>query len=164
MTLDDWLRSLPVDYAIVDGVLDVLTGVFVLVGAFLSLAAGIGLIRFPDAIARMHATTKPQIAGITFIIAGLVLQDRTWQTFWILFAVLFFQLLTAPISAHMVGRAGYRTGVMKRERIFVDELRDAVEHAQDEAEEAAETGAIQTEASRSDAVQGTAAGEVEPKS
>lgn len=138
MTLDDWLRSLPLDYAIVDNVLDVLTGIFVLLGAFLSLAAGIGLIRFPDAIARMHATTKPQIAGITFIIAGLVLQDRTWQTFWILFAVLFFQLLTAPISAHMVGRAGYRTGVMKRDRIFVDELRDAVEHAQDEAEEAAE--------------------------
>lgn len=154
MTLDDLLHMLPIDYAILDGVLDVLTGVFVLLGAFLSLAAGIGLIRFPDAIARMHATTKPQIAGITFIIAGLVLQDRTWQTFWILFAVLFFQLLTAPISAHMVGRAGYRTGVMKSDRIFVDELRDAVEHAQDEAEEAAETGAIQI----------VATGEAEPKS
>lgn len=141
MTLDEWLRSLPIDYAIIDGVLDVLAGVFVVVGAFLSLAAGIGLIRFPDAIARMHATTKPQIAGITFIIAAIVLQDRTWQTFWILFAVLFFQLLTAPIAAHMVGRAGYRTGIMKRERIFVDELRDAVEHAQDEADEAADEGA-----------------------
>ncbi|MBX3094278.1 MAG: monovalent cation/H(+) antiporter subunit G [Cryobacterium sp.] len=164
MTLDDWLRSLPIDYAIVDGVLDLLTGVFVLVGAFLSLAAGIGLIRFPDAIARMHATTKPQIAGITFIIAGLVLQDRTWQTFWILFAVLFFQLLTAPISAHMVGRAGYRTGVMKRDRIFVDELRDAVEHAQDEAEEAAETGAIPIQVPSSDAARDTGAGEAEPKS
>lgn len=138
MTLDEWLQTLPVDYALVDGILDVLTGVFVLVGAFLSLAAGIGLMRFPDAIARMHATTKPQIAGITFIIAAIVLQDRTWQTFWILFAVLFFQMLTAPIAAHMVGRAGYRTGIMKRDRIFVDELRDAVEHAQDEAEEAEE--------------------------
>lgn len=140
MTLDDVLALSRLDPVLLDTVLDVLTGVCLVLGAFLSLAAGIGLIRFPDAIARMHATTKPQIAGLTFIIAAIVLQDRTWGTFWLLIVVLSFQMLTAPIAAHMVGRAGYRTDVMRRERIYVDELRDAVEHAADEAGESAETG------------------------
>lgn len=140
MTLDDVLAMIPIDPAALDTVLDVLTGVCILLGAFLSLAAGLGLIRFPDAIARMHATTKPQIAGLSFIIAAIVLQDRTWGTFWLLIVVLSFQMLTAPIAAHMVGRAGYRTDVMRRERIYVDELRDAVEHAAEEAGESTETG------------------------
>lgn len=140
MTLDEVLALIPVDPAVLDTVLDVLTGICILLGAFLSLAAGVGLIRFPDAIARMHATTKPQIAGLSFIIAGIVLQDRTWATFWLLFLVLSFQMLTAPIAAHMVGRAGYRTDIMRRERIYVDELRDAVEHAADEAGESEATG------------------------
>src|SRR5688572_14432507 len=109
MTLDDVLALIPIDAVALDTVLDVLTGVCLVLGAFLSLAAGIGLIRFPDAIARMHATTKPQIAGLSFIIAAIVLQDRTWGTFWLLIVVLSFQMLTAPIAAHMVGRAGYRT-------------------------------------------------------
>ncbi|HRN28551.1 MAG TPA: monovalent cation/H(+) antiporter subunit G [Terrimesophilobacter sp.] len=139
MTLDDILAALPIDPVTLDTVLDVLTGICILLGAFLSLAAGLGLIRFPDAIARMHATTKPQIAGLSFIIAAIVLQDRTWGTFWVLIAVLVFQMLTAPISAHMVGRAGYRTDIMRRERIYVDELRDAVEHAAEEAGESTET-------------------------
>lgn len=140
MTLDELLGLIPIDPVALDTVLDVLTGVCILLGAFLSLAAGIGLIRFPDAIARMHATTKPQIAGLSFIIAAIVLQDRTWGTFWLLIVVLPFQMLTAPIAAHMVGRAGYRTDIMRRERIYVDELRDAVEQAAEEAGESEATG------------------------
>lgn len=140
MTLDDVLTMIPIDPVALDTVLDVLTGVCIILGAFLSLAAGVGLIRFPDAIARMHATTKPQIAGLSFIIAAIVLQDRTWGTFWLLIVVLSFQMLTAPIAAHMVGRAGYRTDIMRRERIYVDELRDAVEHAAEEAGESEAAG------------------------
>lgn len=140
MTLDELLGLIPIDPVALDTVLDVLTGVCILLGAFLSLAAGIGLIRFPDAIARMHATTKPQIAGLSFIIAAIVLQDRTWGTFWLLIVVLPFQMLTAPIAAHMVGRAGYRTDIIRRERIYVDELRDAVEQAAEEAGESEATG------------------------
>ncbi|MBB5632591.1 multicomponent Na+:H+ antiporter subunit G [Cryobacterium mesophilum] len=113
-----------------DLVLDILTGSCLVLGAFLSLAAGVGLLRFPDAIARMHATTKPQILGLLFILAAIALQDRRWTTVLVLLTILVFQMLTAPISAHMVGRAGYRTGVVAPGSLLVDELERAIEEAQ----------------------------------
>jgi multicomponent Na+:H+ antiporter subunit G len=117
---------------IFDAVADVLTGAFLVLGAFLSLAAGVGLIRFPDAIARMHATTKPQILGLTFILAAIALQERRVSTILMLAALLLFQMMTAPISAHMIGRAGYRSGVIAPGSLLVDELGQAVERAQQE--------------------------------
>lgn len=126
----------------IDAILDILTGICLILGAFLSLAAGVGLIRFPDAIARMHATTKPQILGVIFILIAIALQDRRWSTVLMLLAILIFQMMTAPISAHMVGRAGYRTGVVAPGSLLVDELEEAIEEAQvhqpDDAEESEE--------------------------
>ncbi len=90
----------------IDVIADTLSGAFLILGAFLSLAAGVGLLRFPDAIARMHATTKPQIMGLIFILAAVALQQRRLSTILVLATLLGFQMMTAPISAHMIGRAG----------------------------------------------------------
>ena len=124
-----------------DVIVDLLTGAFLILGAFLSLAAGVGLIRFPDAIARMHATTKPQILGLIFILAAIALQERRWSTILMLATLLLFQMMTAPISAHMIGRAGYRTGVVAPGSLLVDELAQAIERAQDEQPDAGEDDA-----------------------
>jgi monovalent cation/proton antiporter, MnhG/PhaG subunit len=119
-----------------DVVVDLLTGVFLILGAFLSLAAGVGLLRFPDAIARMHATTKPQILGLVFVLMGIALQERRLSTILLLVALLLFQMMTAPISAHMIGRAGYRSSVIAPGSLLVDELARAIERAQEEQSEA----------------------------
>lgn len=123
-----------------EAALDIATIVLLLLGGLMSLAAGIGLIRFPDAIARMHATTKPQVLGLACVLIAIGLQNPSWATALMLLPILGFQMATAPISAHMVGRAGYRTNVMVRERILVDELEEAIERAQRERE-AADAGA-----------------------
>jgi len=113
----------------VDGVYDVLAGISLLLGAFLSVAAGVGLIRFPDAPSRLHAATKPQILGLMFVVLAIALEAHSWSTLLALTPVLLFQILTAPISAHMVGRAGYRTGNFRKDLMLVDELEEAVEAA-----------------------------------
>jgi multicomponent Na+:H+ antiporter subunit G len=118
-----------------DDVLDLFAGISLLLGAFLSLAAGVGLVRFPDAMSRMHAATKPQILGLVFVCIAIALESRSWSTLLVLIPVVLFQLLTAPISAHMVGRAGYRTGNFRSELMIVDELEEAVEAASRETEE-----------------------------
>lgn len=115
-----------------DLIADILTSIFLLLGAFLSVAAGVGLLRFPDAIARMHATTKPQIMGLIFILMGIALQERRLSTIVVLLMLLVFQMMTAPVSAHMIGRAGYRTGVIAQGSLLVDELKEAIERANDE--------------------------------
>lgn len=103
-------------------VADVLAALCLLGGALLALAAGVGVLRFPDLLARMHSATKPQVLGLTLVLLGLALRLRTGPALWMLLLVVLFQLLTSPVAAHMVGRAGYRTGKVRHDLLLVDEL------------------------------------------
>jgi multicomponent Na+:H+ antiporter subunit G len=109
-----------------DGVIDVLTAICLLGGALMSLAAAIGLLRFPDLMSRMHAATKPQVLGLFLMLAAVGLQLRAWSLVPVLIVAWLFQLLTVPVSAHMVGRAGYRTKHRRPELLSTDELNDVV--------------------------------------
>jgi len=103
-------------------VADVASAVCLLGGAFLAFAAGVGVLRFPDLLARMHAGTKPQVLGLILVLIGLALRLRSGGAVWALVLVAVFQMLTAPVAAHMVGRAGYRTGKVRSDLLVVDEL------------------------------------------
>lgn len=112
-----------------DTILDVLSALLLVLGALLSLAAAVGLVRFPDALARLHAATKPQILGLIFIVLALALSVRSWSVLLLLVPVIVFQMLTSPISAHMVGRAGYRTGAYDPGGLIADELAPDIDEA-----------------------------------
>lgn len=110
-------------------VLDVLAATCLLAGAFLAFAAGLGLLRFPHLLARMHTATKPQVLGLLLLMLGLALRLRSFQAVWMLALVAVFQMLTSPVSAHMVARAGYRTGKVPHDELVVDELTRDLEEA-----------------------------------
>ncbi|MDO5743590.1 MAG: monovalent cation/H(+) antiporter subunit G [Micrococcaceae bacterium] len=112
-----------------DTVIDVVAGTFMVVGCLMSLAAGIGMLRFPDLLSRLHAATKPQVLGLLLLLAALGLELRSWVVLPVLLLAWLLQLLTAPVSAHMVGRAGYRTRHLRRETLIVDELAAVVQAA-----------------------------------
>lgn len=111
-------------------IVDVLSLVCLIAAAGFSVAAGVGLLRFPDALSRLHAATKPQILGLLLVIAAIALHDRSWMTLLALLPVFVFQSLTAPIAAHMVGRAAYRTGQLDDESLVTDELAPAIERSE----------------------------------
>ncbi|HLS48957.1 MAG TPA: monovalent cation/H(+) antiporter subunit G, partial [Actinomycetaceae bacterium] len=46
-----------------------------------------------------------------------------------LLLIVAFQILTGPISAHMLSRAGYRTGLLDGQDLAVDELVEDLERA-----------------------------------
>ncbi|ACL41610.1 monovalent cation/proton antiporter, MnhG/PhaG subunit [Pseudarthrobacter chlorophenolicus A6] len=117
------------DLTSVDGWIDVVSAVFMVVGAVMSLGAAIGLLRFPDLLSRMHAATKPQVLGLFLLLASIGLQMRTLWVWPVLVVAWIFQLLTVPVSAHMVGRAGYRTKHLHRELLTSDELDAVVQKA-----------------------------------
>ncbi len=99
---------------------DVMTGVLALVGATFTLLAGIGVLRFPDTLSRMHAATKATTLGFLLVVAGAVVQLSGGST-KLGFAVgLVF--LTAPVAAHLVGRSTYRAGGIGLRLDEVDEL------------------------------------------
>lgn len=104
--------------------LDVLSAICLLLGASLSLAAGIGVLRFPDVLSRQHAASKPQVLGLLLVLLGVGLRLRSGLDVTTLVLVAVFQMTTAPVAAHMVGRAAYRSRRVRRDRLVVDELGD----------------------------------------
>ena len=124
---------------------DVLAAACLLGGALLAFAAGVGVVRFPDLLARMHSATKPQVLGLVLVLLGLALRLRSGPAIWMLLLVVLFQMLTSPVAAHMVGRAGYRTGKVRHDLLLVDELtadQQAADHraAAEDAGDTADAG------------------------
>jgi multicomponent Na+:H+ antiporter subunit G len=109
----------------VTAVADVVAVACLLGGALLCLTAGVGLVRFPDVLSRMHAGTKPQVLGVLLIMVGAAIRLNGWSNSWMLLLVAAFQLLTAPVSAHMISRVAYRRRHVRRDLLLVDELRSA---------------------------------------
>ena len=105
--------------------LDVLSAVLLLLGVALALLAGLGLLRFPDVFSRMHAATKPATLGLLFVVVGAALQMQDGSDAVKLLLVGAVQFLTAPVAAHMIGRAAYRSGTGDLDALIVDELKDA---------------------------------------
>lgn len=103
-------------------IVDVIAWVLLVTGAFLTFAAGLGLLRFPDLLSRIHTAAKPQVLGMVLLMGGLALRLQEARYLWMLVLVVAFQMMTAPVSAHLVARAGYRTGKVDRELLVVDEL------------------------------------------
>jgi len=110
-----------------DLVWDVSSLVLVLIGALLCLTASIGLLRFRDVPTRLHAATKPQVLGLIVICLAIALALRSWPVVAFLVPVVLIQLATAPLSAHIVGRAAYRNGTIDERSLYVDELRESKE-------------------------------------
>jgi multicomponent Na+:H+ antiporter subunit G len=105
--------------------IEVLAGTMMTTGALLALIAGIGLQRFPDVFARMHAATKPATLGLVLVLSGaaLLMPDSGAVVKLLLVAVL--QFVTAPVGSHLVGRAAYRAGTELSDLTVVDELAGA---------------------------------------
>ena len=88
--------------------IDILISVFLLLGGFFALIAGIGVLRLPDVLTRMHASTKAGILGSSLILIGGAIYLQEAEITVRVIAIILFLMLTSPIGAHMIGRASVR--------------------------------------------------------
>ena len=85
---------------------DVIVGILAITGAVFVFLAGLGVVRFGDLYARMHAATKATTVGIALIgVAGAIAIDGGAAKIVVAVAIIF---VTAPSAAHLIGRAAYR--------------------------------------------------------
>ncbi|WP_136707376.1 monovalent cation/H(+) antiporter subunit G [Agromyces sp. H66] len=104
-------------------------GALILLSGFLSMAAGVGVLRFPDVLTRLHAGTKPQVLGLAVVLLAIVLRVPTWGVLSTVVLIMAFQLLTQPMTAHMLGRSAYRSDHVRFDLLIEDDLgRDIAEH------------------------------------
>lgn len=102
---------------------EALVSALMVIGALLMFLGGVGVLRMPDLFLRMSATTKVATLGIGCTLLAAALQFSELGIVSRALATIVFVLLTAPVSAHMLGRAAYVVGVPLWEGTIVDELR-----------------------------------------
>ena len=109
---------------------DIIVYIFLGLGIFFNLLAGLGLLRFPDVYTRLQAGTKCTTFGSIFICGSVILLglkmwitgDGDGSTLVIHTAgALIVILVTNPTGAHALARAAHRSGV-KPVGAFVDDL------------------------------------------
>lgn len=96
--------------------------VLILAGAILMVIAGLGVTRMPDLFLRMSATTKVATLGVgTILLAVTLYFNDPVVTFHAVGTILFI-FISAPIGAHMIGRAAYFTGAPLWEGTLTNDL------------------------------------------
>ena len=104
-----------------------IAAVFLVLGGLFALVAGIGVLRLPDVFMRMHASTKAGTLGVGLILVALAILFADIDSVSRSIAAFLFILITAPVAAHIVGRAAHRTGQAMWDRTHRDDLRPAQE-------------------------------------
>lgn len=85
--------------------IEIITGILVVLAGGFALIAAIGVFRFPDTLTRMHASSKvASFAGAIALLAAAFDIGTLSSAMRALFAICFI-FLTAPIGAHLLGRA-----------------------------------------------------------
>src|SRR5699024_12798285 len=100
----------------------------ILLGAMISVASAIGMIRFPDIFSRAHAATKTTTLAVLITLFGTffsLLFSQSYLSVRLLLGI-GFVFITTPVSRHLVLRAAYRAGITMSGYTAADELRDFV--------------------------------------
>ena len=92
-----------------------------LVGALLVLIAALGVLRFDDPLARMHALAKASTLGLLLVLAGAAVNLHTVNDITSVVLAALVHLLVSPPASNMVSRATYLVGGMPPGEEVVDE-------------------------------------------
>ena len=101
---------------------EMITALLIAVGALFAAIGGLGLLRLPDVLMRMHASTKIGTLASSLITVAAAVHFGTAEVWIRAVAIVVLLLLTAPIAAHMIGRAAVTTRVPLRRTPPHDEV------------------------------------------
>ncbi|MEN2765909.1 monovalent cation/H(+) antiporter subunit G [Ornithinibacillus xuwenensis] len=109
-------------------IINIIIILLLLIGTFITLSASIGIIRFPDIFTRLHAATKASTLGVSSVLIGTFLflyAKENIVSGKLLIGILFI-FITAPVSAHMIGRAAHNSGIKPLTKNRTDAYEDAM--------------------------------------
>lgn len=95
---------------------------FLIVGTIFMFLAALGVFRLPDLFTRMQASTKSATLGIGCMLLGVTFYFGEVGVTSRAVAVIAFFFLTAPVAAHMIGRAAYLHSIPMTKKMLTDEL------------------------------------------
>jgi len=122
---------------------DIVITVFMFIGAFFMFVAALGVLRMPDLFMRLSTTTKAATLGAMSLLLATAFYFDEYSISVRIAAIIAFIVLTAPVAAHMIGRAAYFSNVPLWKETICDELRgryDIREHILKDPAEREKTG------------------------
>ncbi len=90
---------------------DVIAGLLILLGGIFGVLGAVGLVRMPDILIRMHASTKIGTLSCGLVVTAAAVHFGDWSTSVRAVLIILFLLLTAPIASHMIARAAVSSGL-----------------------------------------------------
>ena len=103
---------------------DIIGNLCLIGGAVFLFSAGLGVLRLPDTYNRIQTGTKATTLGTILILVGLAFLHPAWT--FKLIIVIFFVMLTNPVSSHALARAAHAIGTHETSATVIDQL-DMVE-------------------------------------
>jgi len=103
--------------------ISIIIAVIATLGTLFVLLAAVGILRMPDTYLRMAVTTKAATLGIGLILIAAAIYFYDFSTTTRVLAIILFILLTAPVGAHLIGKASYITGNKLWKGTLMDDLK-----------------------------------------
>lgn len=100
-----------------------LIAALMLTGAFFMFVAALGVVRMPDMFMRLSTTTKASTLGASSLLLAAAVYFGEYGITSRIVAIIAFIVMTAPVAAHMLGRAAYISKVPLWKGTICDELR-----------------------------------------
>lgn len=86
---------------------DILSWLFLIIGALFCLIGSFGMIRFPDFFTRLHAASLIDTVGIGFIFLGFMIQSGFTLVTIKLLIILILMFFLSPLATHAAARAAF---------------------------------------------------------
>lgn len=104
-----------------ESLLQIISTLLLLIGSFLCISGGVGLLRFPDFFSRMHAAGVTETLATAMIILGLVLIESDFLVDIKLLIILLMTLFISPTASHALAHAALRNKQAKEGQQPTDE-------------------------------------------
>lgn len=92
--------------------MDISSSLFLLIGGFLCISGGVGILRFPDFYTRMHAVGVTETLATAMILIGLMLQNPDSLVILKLIMILLLTLFICPTASHALAKAAMHNNLM----------------------------------------------------
>ncbi len=90
--------------------IDLLSGLFLLLGSFLCITGGLGLLRLPDFFSRVHAAGLTETLATPLLLFGLMLQMDWSLDLLKMLMIAVLIIVTNPTATHAMAKAALHGG------------------------------------------------------
>ena len=100
---------------------ETIASVIIFIGSIFLFLASLGVLRMPDSYNRIQTGTKATTLGLVLILIGVGILHPMW--FSKIIILIFFVLLTNPVSSHALAKAAHLVGIKMSDDTVIDQLK-----------------------------------------